>query len=70
MGGSCSQNCGAAREHYCSCEGGSKRQVLEGGGGASDAAGVTKTGRGIAAVQGGIPDQNSFSSCWGWDSPL
>lgn len=31
-----------------------------------------KTGQilGNSGVQGVIPDLNSFSSCWGWDSPL
>lgn len=47
---SCDQKSGAARECCCSCEGGSRRQVLEGGG-----AEITKTGQGNAAVQDGIP---------------
>lgn len=33
---------------------------------------TTKTGqhRRNAAALGGIPDLSSFSSCWGWGSPL
>lgn len=70
MVGSCGQRCGAARG-CCPCEGGSRGQVLEGGGGLMTAVETIKTGqdRGNAAVQGGIPGPNSFSSCWGWDSP-
>lgn len=69
MEDSCGQRLGTARECCCSCEGGSKRQVLEGGGGLTTGAEIAKTGQGNAAAQGGIPDLNSFSSCWGWDSP-
>lgn len=69
MEGSCGQKSGAARECCCSCEGGSRRQVLEGGGGLTAGAEITKTGQGNAVVQDGITDPNSFSSCWGWGSP-
>lgn len=70
--GSCGQKSGAAKECCCSCEGGSRRQLLEGGGGLMTGAEIAKTGwgQGNAAAQDGIPDLNSFSSCWGWDSPL
>lgn len=54
MEGSCGQKSGAARECCCSCEGGSRRQVLEGGGGLTAGAEITKTGQGNAAVQDGI----------------
>lgn len=69
MEGSCGQKPATARERCCSCEGGSRRQVLEEGGGLTTDAGITKTGRGNAASRDGTPDPNSFSSCWGWDSP-
>lgn len=68
---SCGQRSEAARE-CCPCEGGSRRPVLEGGGGLMTDAVITKTGQGQrnAAAQDGRPDLNSFSSCWGWESPL
>lgn len=68
----CVQTSGAARECCCFCEGGSRRQLLEGGGGLKTGAEITKTGlaQGNAAARGGIPDLNSFSVCWDWDSPL
>lgn len=53
---SCGQKSGAARE-CCSCEGGSRRQVLEGGGGLTTGAEITKTGQGNAGAQDGIPAQ-------------
>lgn len=70
MEGSCGQKSLAAREGCCSCEGGSRMQVLEGGGGLMTGAELTKTGLRNAAAQDGIPDLNSSSSCWGWDNPL
>lgn len=68
--GSCGQKSAAAKERCCSCEGGSRRQLWEGGGGLMTGAETTKAGRGNAAAQDGVPDPNSFSSCWDWDSPL
>lgn len=55
MEGSCDKKSGAARERRCSCEGGSRRQVLEGGGGLKTGAEMTKTGQENAAAQDGIP---------------
>lgn len=55
MEGSCDKKSGAARERCCSCEGGSRRQVLEGGGGPKTGAEITKTGQENAAAQDGIP---------------
>lgn len=42
---------------------------MEGGGGPTTGAEITKSDQGNAAAQDGISDLNSFSSCWGWDSP-
>lgn len=66
----CGQKSGSARDCCCSCEGGSRRQVLEGGGGLTIGA-VIKTDQvqGNAAARDVRPDPNSSSSCWGWDSP-
>lgn len=69
MAGSCGQKSEAAKGCCCSCEGGSRRQLLEGGGVLMTGAEI-KTGQENAAAQDGIPDLNSFSSCWDWDSPL
>lgn len=55
MEGSCGQKSLAAREGCCSCEGGSRMQVLEGGGGLMTGAELTKTGLRNAAAQDGIP---------------
>lgn len=56
---SCGQTSGAARECCCSCEVGSRRQVLEGGGGPPTGAEITMTGQaqGNAAAPDGIPAQ-------------
>lgn len=43
---------------------------MEGGGALMTDAEIAKTGQGNDADQNGISDLNSFSSCWGWDSPL
>lgn len=55
--GSCAQRCEAARERCCPCEGGSRRQVLEGGGVLKTAAETLKTDQDqrSAAMQDGIP---------------
>lgn len=55
MEGSCGQKSLAAREGCCSYEGGSRMQVLEGGGGLMSGAELTKTGLRNAAAQDGIP---------------
>lgn len=65
MACSCVQMSGAAKKCYCSCEWGSRRQVLEGGGGPKTGAAMSKKGQGSAAAHDGIPDPNSFSSCLG-----
>lgn len=57
MEGSCGQKPGAARECCCSCERDSRRQVLEGGGGPTTGAEITKSDQRNAAAQDGISAQ-------------
>lgn len=62
-------SCGAARECCFPCEGGSRKQVLQGGGGLMTVVETIVIGQGNVVAQNGIPDLNSSSSCWDWDSP-
>lgn len=63
--GSCGRSVAARECRFC--EGGSRRLLLEGGGAPMAGAEIAKIGLG---QRNAAPDPNSFSSCWGWDSPL